>query len=72
MAGSHGVQIEKLLSNEKSEMFKKKHKILSKAKGYKDLGYVFDYDNSLSYIDGVHYSPSSSKKIALELFKILN
>ena len=38
----------KLLSNEKSEMFKKKYKILSKAKGYKDLGYVFDYDNSLS------------------------
>lgn len=72
MAGSHGVQIEKLLSNEKSEMFKKKYKILSKAKGYKDLGYVFDYDNSLSYVDGVHYSPSSNKKIALELFKILS
>ena len=72
MAGSHGVQIEKLLSKERTEMFKKKYKILSKVKGIKDLGYVFDDDKSLSYIDGVHYSPSSNKKIALELFKTLN
>ena len=29
-------------------------------------------DVSLSYIDGVHYSPASNKKIALELSKYLN
>ena len=53
-------------------MFKKKYKILSKAKKFKDLVYVFDGDKSLSYINGFHYSPSPSKKIALKLFRNFN
>ena len=31
-----------------------------------DLGYVLEKDSKLSYVDGVHYSPQSNKKIALE------
>ena len=37
--------------------------MLSLAKGHIDLGYIFENDTELSYIDGVHYSPSSNKKI---------
>ena len=71
MAGTHGFQVEKLLSKEYETILKKKHQILSKAKGYIDLGSVLDDDKSLSYIDGVHYSPASNKKIALKLFSYL-
>lgn len=72
MAGSHGIQIEKLLSKDKEKMLQKKYKMLSSATGFIDLGFVLDNDNSLSYIDGVHYSPISNKKIASELYKYLN
>ena len=33
---------------------------------------MLDNDNNLSYVDGVHYSPSSNKKIASELYRFLN
>lgn len=72
MAGSHGFQIEKLLSKKHEKTLKEKYQILSKASGYIDLGHVLDDDTSLSYIDGVHYSPITNKKIASELYKILN
>ncbi len=72
MAGNHGIQIRKLLSEDKKKMFQRKYKKLSSANGFVDLGYVFDNDKSLSYIDGVHYSPSSNKKIASELYNFLN
>ncbi len=72
MAGNHGVQIRKLLSEDHEIMFKKKYKKLSTANGLIDLGYVLERDTSLSYVDGVHYSPVSNKKIASELYKYLN
>ena len=72
MAGNHGIQIRKLLSEDKENMFKKKYEKLSSANGIIDLGYVLDNDNNLSYVDGVHYSPSSNKKIASELYRFLN
>lgn len=72
MVGNHGIQIKKLLSKDKEKIFQEKYKILSSATGFIDLGFVFDNDNSLSYIDGVHYSPISNKKIASELYKYLN
>ena len=72
MAGVHGVQIDSLLSKKRKKMFIKKYNILSDAKGYQNLGYVLDNDTSLSYVDGVHYSPQSNKKIALEFYKFLN
>ncbi len=72
MAGNHGVQIRKLLSEDNEIMFQKKYQKLSLAKGIIDLGHVLDGDTSLSYIDGVHYSPDSNKKIASELYKYLN
>ena len=49
-------------------ILKKKYKKLSSAKGHIDLGYIFENDKVLSYIDGVHYSPESNKKIATELY----
>ena len=70
MAGQHGIQIRDLMSEDIENMFKKKYKILSSANGYIDLGYVFEKDRVLSYIDGVHYSPASNKKIAKELYSI--
>lgn len=68
MAGTHGVQIRKLLSESHENDLKRKYIKLSSAKGHKDLGYIFENDNVLSYIDGVHYSPASNKKIATELY----
>ena len=72
MAGKHGVQIKKFLSEDKKKMFKKKYSSLSSANGFIDFGHVLANDQTLSYIDGVHYSPSSNKKIAQELYKYIN
>ena len=72
MAGNHGVQIRELMSKEIETMFQKKYQKLSTATGFVDLGYVLENDTSLSYVDGVHYSPDSNKKIALALYKYLN
>ena len=71
MAGSHGIQIKKFLSDSKKDMFKKKYQNLSNATGFIDFGYVLANDKTLSYIDGVHYSPLSNKKIASELYKYI-
>jgi len=71
MAGLHGVQIEKLLSKDHEQMLRKKYKIFSSVSGLIELGYVFENDKTLSYIDGVHYSPDSNKKIALEFYNYL-
>jgi len=68
MAGTHGIQIRRLISESTEEMLKKKYKILSTANGYIDLGYILGEDTTLSYIDGVHYSPLTNKKIATELY----
>lgn len=69
MAGNHGVQIRELLSENFEKKLIEKYKILSYANGHVDLGYVLENDTILSYIDGVHYSPASNKKIAKELFE---
>lgn len=70
--GIHGVQIRQLLSENKEEILKMKYKKLSTVSRIIDLGYVFQDDKTLSYIDGIHYSPQSNQKIASELNKILN
>ena len=72
MAGNHGVQIQKFLSEDKKKIFKKKYSSLSSANGFIDFGHVLENDRSLSYIDAVHYSPSSNEKIAQELYKYIN
>ena len=72
MAGNHGIQIKKFLSEDKKRMFEKKYLSLSSVKGFIDFGHVLQNDKSLSYIDGVHYSPSSNEKIAKELYKYIN
>ncbi len=72
MAGSSGVSLRKFLSEDNEIVLKKKYQKLSSAKGIIDIGYVLDGDSSLSYIDGIHYSPDSNKKIASELYKFLN
>ena len=72
MAGASGNQLPALLSIERSEIFKKKYNLLKKANGIIDLKYLLENTNELSYIDAVHYSPSSNKKIAHELSKYLN
>ncbi len=72
MAGSSGNQLPALLSNEKSEIFKKKYNLLKQSNGIIDLRYLLENTNELSYIDGVHYSPKTNEIIAKELFKYLN
>ena len=72
MAGSHGVQISKLLSKSKESKLIEKYNILSKSKRSIDIGYILNEDRSLSYIDAVHYSPQSNKKIAEEIYKYIN
>ena len=47
MAGNHGVQNRKLLSESTEVFFKKKYKKLSEAKGFIDFGHVFKDDISL-------------------------
>ena len=71
-AGVHGIQTRKLLSEENEEILKKKYKKLSLVSKIIDLGYILQDDTTLSYVDGVHYSPQSNKKIASELNKILD
>ena len=71
MAGTSGVQSEKLLSAEREIAWKKKYQLLSNSKGQIDLKYVLNDDKLLSYVDGAHYSPVSNKKIALELYKFI-
>ena len=71
-AGTHGIQTRKFLSEDKEEKLRKKYKILSSVHKVINLGYVLKDDKTLSYIDGVHYSPQSNKKIASEFNKILN
>lgn len=71
-AGVHGRQIEKLQSKQYQKKLLKKYNILKKSKRYVvDLGYVLNNDKTLSYIDGVHYSPLTNKKIALEFKSFL-
>ena len=67
-AGVHGVQIKKLLDETRKKNLIKKYTLLKKSNDYvKDLSYVLNEDSTLSYIDGVHYSPLSNKKIAKEI-----
>lgn len=69
-AGVHGIQSEKLLSKQRQTELLNKYTILKKNTRYIiDLGYLLNNDKSLSYVDGVHYSPISNKKIAQE-FKL--
>tara|TARA_Y100001935_G_C17279904_1_gene496862 strand:+ start:346 stop:1395 length:1050 start_codon:yes stop_codon:yes gene_type:complete len=72
MAGSHGKQIEKFLNDEGAKKLNRKYKLLSSANNKIDLGYVLKNESTLSYIDAVHYSPSSNKKIAEEIYKLVN
>ena len=72
MVGSSGEQIEKLITEKKKNIFIDKYKMLKEAEGIIDLQYVLNDDKTLSYIDGVHYSPNSNKQIAKEILKYLN
>ena len=72
MAPIHGVQIPKLLTKSKWDQLVEKFNKLSKVDDHIELGYILNNDKTLSYIDAVHYSPSSNKKIASEIFKYLN
>ncbi len=71
MPGVHGIQIEKLLSKKGQIDFQKKYKLLSEVKGLIDLGYIFNKEEILSYIDDVHYSPRSNYLIASAIFQII-
>ena len=60
------------ISVDSEKYFKKKYSILKKTKGnFVDLNYVLNEDNNVSYIDNVHYTPQSNKKIAQEIKKII-
>ncbi|MDA7552085.1 hypothetical protein N8747_00445 [Candidatus Pelagibacter sp.] len=73
MPGTNGVQIEKFLENEKKLKFIEKKELLLKANKYTiDIGDVLNNDKKLSYIDGVHYTPESNKKIAERISLLLN
>ena len=66
LAGVHGNQIEKLLPIKTQKELKKKYLKLKKVKNYVlDLTFVLEDDTNLSYVDGVHYTPASNKKIAM-------
>ena len=72
MAGVHGVQIDELLNEGLTSSLKEKYNKLSKTKKAIDIGYVLDKDSKLSYIDAVHYSPLTNRKIAKTLINYLN
>ena len=64
-AGVHGVQSDKLLLNEDKIKLVKKYKKLKETKKHViDIGDALMKDTTLSYIDGVHYTPRSNRKIA--------
>ena len=62
------------MQEKKKKSMSKKYKILEKSlvNNYIiNLGYVLQNDENLSYIDAVHYSPETNKKIAIELLKYI-
>tara|TARA_B100000963_G_scaffold303537_1_gene276793 strand:+ start:433 stop:1488 length:1056 start_codon:yes stop_codon:yes gene_type:complete len=63
--GTHGKQIEELLSSDKKIELNKKYNSLKKVDKYLvDIGFALDDSSQLSYIDSGHYSSESSLKIA--------
>ena len=48
-----------------------KYNILKKTKGIIDISNTLDNSETLSYVDGVHYSPNANKKIAQNIYKII-
>tara|TARA_Y100000741_G_scaffold348360_1_gene316453 strand:- start:629 stop:1690 length:1062 start_codon:yes stop_codon:yes gene_type:complete len=64
-AGTHGKQIEKLLSNNNKILLNKKYHSLKKVDKFLiDIAFVLDDSEKLSYVDPTHYSAESSFKIA--------
>ena len=69
IAGVHGMQTDKFLHYKLKAGLIKKYNDLKKANKYViDIGKVLDEDTSLSYIDGVHYSPKANLKIAKSFY----
>jgi hypothetical protein len=49
----------------------KKYNLLKDISGIIDISDALDNSKNLSYVDGVHYSPSANKKIALKIYNII-
>lgn len=58
----------KLIENKN---LKKKYLTLQKTKGTIDISNSFDKSKDLSYVDGVHYSPSANKILAGRIYGVI-
>ncbi len=54
-----------------NKSLKKKYLILKKTEGTIDISNSFDKSKELSYVDGVHYSPSANKILASRIYSVI-
>ena len=60
-----------IITSEESKFLEEKYLILSSAKNIFDISNALDSHQELSYVDGVHYSPSANKMIAEKMFELI-
>tara|TARA_Y100000590_G_C15696005_1_gene1005131 strand:+ start:389 stop:1453 length:1065 start_codon:yes stop_codon:yes gene_type:complete len=71
--GVHGVQSDKIITNErKIRMLKLYNKLKKTKKHVIDIGDVLMEDTTLSYVDGAHYTSRSNRKIAEKISLFFN
>ena len=70
--GVTGLHLEELISSEQLNYHLEKYNLLKKAENKViDLQYVLKNDDKISFIDAVHYSPQTNKKIAKEIKSLI-
>jgi len=61
----------RILSIKENIKLKKKYNILKNVTNVIDITNSFDESKDLSYVDGVHYSPSANEALANEIYNII-
>ena len=69
--GTHLDIDDKKFSENGAEFFSDKYKILKNSDGIIDISDAFSQTDPLSYIDGIHYSPSGNRIIAERVYDII-
>ena len=61
----------RVLNVKENIKLRKKFEELKHIDGIIDITNALDNESKLSYVDGVHYSPSANKAIAIRIFEII-
>ena len=67
-----GLYLEELITQDQLNYYLEKYDLLKKIeKNVINLQYVLKNDDEISFIDAVHYSPQTNKKIAKEIKSLI-